>query len=59
MSDSILSLMFPLHGARKLAISSDTEQANEQHDDMSLEYLHNLSKSSFKKSLILFGEDNM
>jgi hypothetical protein len=58
MSDSILSLMFPLHGAKKLVISSETEIANEQ-DETSLEYLNNLSKSSFKKSLILFGENNM
>ena len=50
--------MFPLHGAKKLVISSETEIANEQ-DETSLEYLNNLSKSSFKKSLILFGENNM
>ena len=50
--------MFPLHGAKKLVMSSDTEKANEQ-DEISLEYLNSLSKSSFKKSLILFGENNM
>ena len=60
MTDSILSLMFPLHGIKKLILTTDDEPLNiSKNDGQSLDYLANLSQRSFKKSLILFGEDNM
>ena len=50
MADSVLSLIFPLHDVKRLV--------NEE-DKNSFEYLECTKKQSFKKSLILFGEENM
>ena len=57
MANSVLSLIFPLHDVKKL----DFNEANLFDDERvnSFNYLENAKKLPFKRSLILFGENNM
>jgi hypothetical protein len=58
MLESILSLMFPLHG-----LSSLNQNANDSNDDPeiaeSLNFILNVGFSSVQRNLIIIGEDNM
>ena len=54
MTDSLFSLIFPLHGINKLIQNDSLSQCVQ-----SAECLNHSNSQPLKKSLILFGEDNM
>ena len=58
MADSILSLIFPLHGIQKLT-ANEQNSPNSQNDKATAERIDRLNLQPAKTFLMLFGEDNM
>jgi hypothetical protein len=58
MLESILTLMFPLHGLSSLIQNPDDSNEDTELLD-SLNYILNIGFSSLQRNLIIIGEENM